>query len=75
MRNTERRERGAETQQREKQAPCREPDMGLNPRTPGSRPELKAGAKPLGHPGVPSIQEFCNQQIYNKSFQNAAMDD
>ena len=33
--------------QREKQAPCREPDAGLDPRTPGSRPGLKAGAKPL----------------------------
>ena len=28
--------------QREKQAPCREPDSGLNPRTPGSQPEPKA---------------------------------
>ena len=28
--------------QREKQAPCREPDMGLDPRSPGSRPGLKA---------------------------------
>ena len=30
--------------QREKQASCREPDVGLDPRTVGSRPELKAGA-------------------------------
>ena len=28
--------------QREKQAPYREPDVGLDPRAPGSRPELKA---------------------------------
>ena len=28
--------------QREKQAPHREPDVGLNPRSPGSRPGLKA---------------------------------
>ena len=28
--------------QREKQAPCREPDLGLNPGSPGSRPGLKA---------------------------------
>ena len=27
--------------QMEKQAPCREPDVGLDPGTPGSRPELK----------------------------------
>ena len=39
--------------QREKQAPCREPDVGLEPRTPGSYPGPKAGAKPLSHPGVP----------------------
>ena len=28
--------------QREKQVPCREPDAGLDPRTPGSHPEPKA---------------------------------
>ena len=28
--------------QREKQAPCREPDVGLNPGSPGSAPGLKA---------------------------------
>ena len=28
--------------QREKQAPLREPDMGLDPRSPGSRPGRKA---------------------------------
>ena len=37
---------------REKQAPCREPDAGLDPRTPGSRPGLKADAQLLSHPGV-----------------------
>ena len=31
----------AETQE-EKQAPCQEPDVGLDPRTPGSYPGLKA---------------------------------
>ena len=40
MRDTEI-ESEAETQ-REKQAPCREPNVGLDPRTPGSHPELKA---------------------------------
>ena len=58
------RERGRETEreterqrhrQREKQAPCRKPDVGLDPRTPGSRPELKADAQPLSHPGMQSI--------------------
>ena len=41
--------------QREKQAPCREPDVGLDPRTPGSRPGLKADAQLLSHPGIPTI--------------------
>ena len=41
--------------QREKQAPCREPDAGLDPGTPGSRPRPKAGAKPLSHPGIPEL--------------------
>ena len=38
--------------QREKQAPRREPDVGLDPRTPGSHPRLKAGAKLLSHPEI-----------------------
>ena len=39
--------------QRKKQAPCREPSTGLNPRTLGSRPEPKAeDAQPLSHPGA-----------------------
>ena len=37
--------------QREKQAPCGEPDAGLNPSTPGSHPEPKTDAQPLSHPG------------------------
>ena len=44
--------------QREKQAPFREPDVGLDPRTPGSRPELKADAQPLSHSGVPIVKKF-----------------
>ena len=38
--------------QREKQAPCRQPDAGLDPRTPESRPGPRAGAKLLSHPGA-----------------------
>ena len=41
--------------QREKQTPCGEPDAGLNPRAPGSRPELKADAQPLSHVGAPLV--------------------
>ena len=52
------RERGRERErqrhrQREKAASCREPDMGLDPGTPGSCPGPKAGAKLLNHPGCP----------------------
>ena len=50
MRDTQ---REAENRQREKQAPCREPNVGLDPGTPGSCPGRKAGAKPLNHPGIP----------------------
>ena len=49
------RERERQTyRQSEKQALCREPDMGLDPGTPGSCPGPKAGTKPLSHPGIPS---------------------
>ena len=40
-------EREAETQ-----APCRDPDVGFDPRTLGSCPEPKADAQPLSHPGI-----------------------
>ena len=43
--------------QREKEAPCREPDGGLHLRTPGPRPEPKADAQPLSHPGTPAHTE------------------
>ena len=33
----------------------REPDVGLDPGSPGSRPGPKAGAKPLRHPGIPQF--------------------
>ena len=39
--------------QREKQAPCRDPNVGLDPGTPGSHPGPKAGTQPLSHPGIP----------------------
>ena len=51
MRDTERRKRH---RQREKQAPCRDPNVGLNPRTLGSPPDQKADAQPLSHPGIPA---------------------
>ena len=51
------RERGRE---REKQALRREPDVGLDPGNPGSHPGLKAGAKPMSHPGVPVAFLYTN---------------
>ena len=48
------RERETETQaEGEAGSMHREPDMGFVPRSPGSRPGPKAGAKPLHHPGIP----------------------
>ena len=50
--------RGGETQAEGKAAPHREPDVELDPRTPGSHPELKADAQLLSHPSVPSTPFF-----------------
>ncbi|CAD7679346.1 unnamed protein product [Nyctereutes procyonoides] len=41
------------TQPEGEAALCREPDVGLNSRTPGSHLEPKGDAQPLSHPGVP----------------------
>ena len=59
MRDTQREaEIQAETRQREKQAPCREADVGFDPGTPGLCPRLKAGAKLLSYPGIPISEYF-----------------
>ena len=48
------REREAETQaEGEAGSMHREPDVGFDPGSPGSRPGPKAGAIPLRHPGIP----------------------
>ena len=53
------RERGAETQaEGEAGSMHREPDVGLDPGSPGSRPGPKAGATPLRHPGFPPHFSF-----------------
>ena len=54
MRDSETHRKRQRHRQREKQAPHREPDMGLNPRTPGSHPGPKAGAQLLSLPGIPT---------------------
>ena len=58
MRNTEREGERNRHRQRKKQAPGREPDVGLDPRSPGSCPGLKAGTKPLSHPRIPRYDHF-----------------
>ena len=40
------------------QAPCSEPDVGLDPGTPESHPGPKAGTKPLSHPGIPEVEIY-----------------
>ena len=48
------RENEAETQaEGEAGSMHREPNVGFDPGSPGSRPGPKAGAKPLRHPGIP----------------------
>ena len=54
-------------QREEKQTPCREPKVGLDPRTPGSRPELKADAQPLSHPSIPGHMSL-NATIFPNLF-------
>ena len=49
------RERGGH-RPRDRQAPCGEPDRGLNPGTPGSRPGPKADAPPLSPQGSPWLR-------------------
>ena len=52
--------------QKEKKAPYGEPDVGLDPRTLRSCPELKADTQPLSHPTVPVPFNFlqkCNRHI------------
>ena len=73
MRDTEReRQRHG---QKEKQAPCREPDVGLDPGSPGSGPGLKAGAKSLSHPGIPqsSILTRPSRDLGTLSFEAMAL--
>ena len=65
MRNRERESERQRYRQREKQVPCRKPNMGLDLGTPGSRPEPKADAQPLSHPGIPKHTHFReNQKIW-----------
>ena len=53
MRDTEGGGAEADTGRGRSRLHARSLTMGLSPRTPGSPPGPKAGAKPLSHPGVP----------------------
>ena len=55
-------QREAETQAEGETGCPWEPNVGPDPGSPGSRPEPKAGAQPLSHPGVPS-PSFLNQDF------------
>ena len=58
-------ERDRERQrQREKQAPGREPNVRLDPGTPGSCPGSKADALPLSHPGIPINKILKKKKIF-----------
>ena len=48
------RERGRDHAEGEVGSMHREPNVGFDPGSPGSRPGPKAGAKPLHHPGIPT---------------------
>ena len=65
MRDTER--EGQRHRQREKQAPCREPNTGLDPGTPGSCPGPKADAQPLSDQ-VPQDQNYYYLHFYTKTW-------
>ena len=47
------RERGRDAGRGRSRLHAREPDLGLDPGSPGLCPGLKAGAKPLSYPGIP----------------------
>ena len=51
---------------REKQALCREPDVGIDPGTPGSRPGPKADTQPLSHSGAQHLIKLVNFYCFTK---------
>ena len=60
------RDREAETQaEGEAGSMHREPDMGFDPGSPGSRPVPKAGAKPLRHPGIPDLHLLKTKESFS----------
>ena len=66
MRDTEK--EWQQHREREKEAPCGEPEVELDPRTPGSGPEPKADAQPLSPPGIPNFQFLISAQVLFSRF-------
>ena len=64
MRDTEREGVRQRHREREKQAPCREPNVGLDPRTPGSCPGWKA-SEPLSHLSIPKFQNILSHKFFH----------
>ena len=60
--------------QREKQAPCKETDVGLDPWSPGSHPELKADAQPLSHPGTQTLKILVSSFLKVNKLPNSLID-
>ena len=48
----------AETKAEGEAGSLKEPDVGLDPRTPRSQPEPKADTQPLGHSGASHLQDY-----------------
>uniref|UniRef100_A0A8P0NIY9 Zinc finger CCCH domain-containing protein 14 n=3 Tax=Canis lupus TaxID=9612 RepID=A0A8P0NIY9_CANLF len=72
MRDTERKRQ--RHRQREKQAPCREPDMRLHHGTPGLRRGPKAGAQLLSHPDE-ELPDYIMVMVANKKSQDQMTED
>ena len=69
---TERERERAETQaEGEAGSMHREPDVGFDPGSPGSRPGPRAGTKPLHPPGIPQLYFNKNCLKYIRSIINS----
>ena len=70
------REREAETQaEGEAGSMHREPDVGFDPGSPGSRPGPKTGAKPLRHPGIPHLLIFSISPRFSSVIETVSLQD
>ena len=70
MRDTHRERR--RHRQREKQSPCREPDAGLDPRTPGSHPEREGRHSTAEPPRHPYLRNYEPISIYSAILRHSA---